>query len=34
MASLIRSLALQLVSVKCYEKYFFENDFFDGKFSH
>lgn len=31
MASVIRSLILQLVSDKCYEKYFYENDFFDGK---
>lgn len=30
MASFVRALALQLVSEKCYQKYVFENDLFDG----
>lgn len=32
MAELFRTLALQLISEKCYETYFFDNNFFDGKF--
>lgn len=27
---LIKNFILQTISVKCYEKYFFEMDFFDG----
>lgn len=32
MAALFRTLALYLVTEKCYETYFYENNFFDGEF--
>lgn len=31
MAELIRNLVVNVLSLKCYEKYFIESDFFDGK---
>lgn len=32
MATLFQTLALQIISEKCYETYFYENNFFDGEF--
>lgn len=34
MAELFRSLVLQIISKECYEKYFYEMDFFDGKLTY
>lgn len=34
MGELFKNLALQLISNECYEKYFHEMDFFDGKLTH